>query len=346
MSNSNEVEVPIIRPKWLNITEQPVTAVMASQVLNLAIGSLADGQVRVASLKTGETVKTWIAHNLGIVSSSLSKDQKKLCTTGEDNKLCVWDLENFKKIFEWKNRSWIDQTLWTDQGLYFSSAKKLYKYSMHSGAVDEIETWSYSISAMSLKNQHELGVAGYSRISLYDLTTLKETKRFEWKGQLNSLIFSPKERYAVCASQDLSIHIWDIKKDKDLSMRGFPSKIRNLSFRFDGLYMANCSGPEIIVWDYMEPGPANKKPQVFGPFEKEINFVQYQNKGKTLASFGDDGVILFWRPDLFDDQPLAIAGIRDQSIQAAIWTDDDQHVLTGLHTGYIALYPAPEVNEG
>jgi len=56
-------------------------------------------------------------------------------------------------------------------------------------------------------------------------------------------------------------------------------------------------------------------------------------------------VILFWRPDLFDDQPLAIAGIRDQAITAATWVNNDQEVITGLATGFVACYPSPQVNE-
>jgi WD40 repeat protein len=143
----------------------------------------------------------------------------------------------------------------------------------------------------------------------------------------------------------MTIHIWDLKKNKDLAMRGFPQKILDMSFRNDGLYMANCSGEEIMIWDYMNPGPAGKKPQILGPFEKAIQFCKYQNMGKILASFGQDGVILFWRPDLFDDRPLAIAGIRDQAITQALWTLDDKEVITGLSSGYVACYPSPIVTE-
>ncbi|MFN8792446.1 MAG: WD40 repeat domain-containing protein [Bdellovibrionales bacterium] len=346
MSTANDVEVPIIRPLWLNVTEQPVLKVLTSTALDLAIGLLADGRIRTASLSRGETQRSWSAHALGVLTAAVSPDGRRLATTGEDNQLKIFDLESGDCQFQWKNRGWIDQVLWADQDLIFCGTKKLWRWSAESQQVQILDEWEHSISALSLKNSTELGCAGYSRISLYDLESGKATRRFEWKGQLESLIFSPRERYAVCASQDLSIHIWDLKKDKDLSMRGFPAKIRDLSFRPDGLYMANASGPEVVIWDYMDPGPANKRPQVLGPFEKDIRQVRYQNRGKMLASFGEDGVILFWRPDLFEDRPLAIAGIRDQAIESALWTEDDRHVLTGLQTGYMALYPVPEVQEG
>lgn len=346
MSTDLEVEVPIIRPVWLNITEQPVVKVFTSQALDLAIGALSDGTLRLAKLSSGETVKTIPAHGLGIVNASLSSDGRLLATTGEDNKLKVFDLSNLDVIFEWKNKGWIDNVLWAGSDLYFSGSKSLFKWSHGQTEVKTIETWAHTISALSLKNETELGVVGYSRFTLYDLETEKEIKRFEWKGQLDSLVFSPNERFAVCASNDLTIHIWDLKKDKDLTMRGFSSKIRDMSFRRDGLYVANTSGPEVIVWDYMDPGPANKRPVVLGPFEKESNQSRYQHKGKMLATCGEDGVVLFWRPDLFDDKPIAIAGIRDQAINCALWTADDKFVLTGLQTGYMALYPVPEVREG
>lgn len=345
MSTRSEVEVPIIRPLWLNITEQPVLKTLISQPLDLAIACLADGQIRTAKLSAGETVSTWAAHAMGILNAAVSDDGRLLASTGEDNKLKVFNLESGALVFEWKNRGWIEQILWAEDTLYFSGSKKLFKWKHGSQDVQDMAQWEHSISALTLKNETELGVAGYSRFSIYDLETEQEVRKFEWKGQLDSLLFSPRERYAVCASNDLSIHIWDLKKEKDLSMRGFPSKIRDMSFRPDGLYMANSSGLEVVVWDYMDPGPANKRPQILGPFEKDVNQVRYQHKGKMLATFGEDGVVLFWRPDLFEDQPIAIAGIRDQAITTALWTPDDKAVLTGLQTGYMALYPAPEVQE-
>lgn len=346
MSDTLEVEVPIIRPKWLNITEQPVVKALISSPLDMVIGALSDGSLRLAKLSTGETIQTISAHAMGIVNAALSTNGKFLATTGEDNKLKIFDLSAQSVVFEWKNKGWIDNVLWAGDDLYLTGSKSLFKWSLHTSEVQTVETWAHTISALRLKNESELGVVGYSRFSLYDLEPLKEIKRFEWKGQLDSLIFSPNERYAVCASNDLTIHIWDLKKDKDLTMRGFSTKIRDMSFRSDGLYMANTTGHEVIVWDYMDPGPANKRPQVLGPFEKESSQVRYQHKGKMLATFGEDGVILFWRPDLFDDKPIAIAGIRDQAITSAQWTADDQFVLTGLQTGYMALYPVPEVREG
>lgn len=341
----DDVQIPIIRPRWLSVTHEPVTHLQESQDGESVMAALADGTIRQLNLKTGETLFETSAHAMGILSLSWNANTGLLVTTGEDNILKVWDLTQKTSIFQFKAKTWIEQAKWIHDRLFFSSGKNLYSWQLGKTEPDLMTTWENSISDFILKNETELAVCGYSRLSIYDLEDFKEIQKFDWKGQLFKLTFSPNKRYAVCASNDMSIHIWDLKRNKDLSMRGFVSKIRDMSFRFDGLYMANSSGPEIIIWDYMDPGPAGKKPTILGPLEKDIQFVQYQHQGKTLASFGDDGVVVFWRPDLFDDKPLAIAGIRDQAITAALWTRDDQFVVTGLQTGYVALYPVPEVKD-
>jgi WD40 repeat protein len=341
----DNIEVPIIRPLWLNITNEPVSHLEESAGGDYFIAALASGWIRQIEAKTGETLFEVSAHEMGILSISLSSEKNWLATTGEDNQLKVWDLETKSIVFSYKAKSWIENVKWINDRLFFSHGKTLQHWEMGQAEPSVITTWDHSISDFTLKNDSELAVCGYSRLSVYDLETLKENQNFNWKGQLFKLTFSPNERFAVCASNDLSIHIWDLKRNKDLSMRGFASKIRDLDFRCDGLYMANSSGNEVIIWDYMDPGPANKKPTVLGPLEKDIQFVRYQHKGKILATFGDDGVIIFWRPDLFGEKPLSIAGIRNQSISSALWTRDDRHVVTGLQTGYVALYPVPSVQE-
>lgn len=340
----DNLEIPIIRPKWLSVTTEPVTHMEESFDGEYLAIALADGTIRLIEISSGETLFDTSAHAMGVLSLSLSPAHL-LATTGEDNLLKVWDLKKKEAVFTFKSKAWIENVKWIQDRLFFSQGKNLFYWKMDLAEPKLITTWEHSISDFVLKNDEELAVCGYSRLSVYDLETFEENQKFDWKGQLFKLTFSPNERYAVCASNDLSIHIWDLKKNKDLSMRGFASKIRDLHFRYDGLYMANCSGPEVIVWDYMDPGPANKKPMVLGPLEKEIQFAKYQHQGKILSTFGEDGVIVFWRPDILGDKPIAIAGIRDQAISAALWTRNDQFVATGLKTGYVALYPVPEVND-
>lgn len=343
-----DAEVPIIRPRWLNITEEPVIQLQFSKTKNKVFAGLSDGRVVVMDYESGQTVTTTEAHKMGLLGLQLSPDSEFLSTLGEDNLLKIYQvLPTGPELYkQWKSKTWIEQAVWKNQTLYFSNGKNLYHWVITENEPQLIETWAHSIASLQFNEKEELGVAGYSRFCLYDVEdNFEKIKNFEWKGQLEKLVFSPRDRFAVCASNDLSIHIWDLKKDKDLAMRGFPQKILDMSFRSDGLYMANCSGEEFMIWDYMDPGPAGKKPQVFGPFEKPVQFCKYQNKGKILASFGQDGVVLFWRPDLFDDQPIAIAGIRDQAITAALWTEDDTEVITGLSTGYVACYTSPQVND-
>lgn len=342
----NVAEVPIIRPRWLNITEEPVVSV---QFLNetLVLAGLGNGEVRCLDFENGQTLATLAAHQMGLLGIVTKPQSFEFVTLGEDNRISHLQFLDgqLKPVRSWKSKQWVEQALWVKDDLYFSSGKNLFLWKAGESEPQILETWSHSLSSLKLNNRGELGVVGYSRFTVYDLNDFSQSAHFEWKGSLENLQFCARNRFAACSSNDLSIHIWDLKKNKDLAMRGFPQKILDMSFRSDGLYLANCSGEEVMIWDFMDPGPGGKKPQVLGPFEKNIQLCQYQHKGKMLATFGADGVVLFWRPDLFDDHPIAIAGIRDQAIMSARWSPDDTEVLTGLSTGYVACYPAPQVKD-
>ena len=343
-SLENEVQIPIIRPLWLNITEQPVIEVDQLSSGEWVAG-LADGRIRILSSINGETLLEKQIHQLGLLGFSVHPELSLIATRGEDNLVQILEYANneLKLIKKWKAKQWVDTSLWIDDHLIFSSGKNLYHFNPSKLEPDLIETWANSISSISITKNGDLGVVGYSRLSLYSWPELQVEKTYEWKGSLENLKFCSRNRFAVCSSNDMTLHVWDLKKDKDLAMRGFQHKILDLNFRNDGLYLANASGPEVMIWDFMEPGPSGKRPQVLGPFEKPIQKVIYQPQGKILATFGQDGVILFWRPDLYDDRPLAISGIRDQSILSAQWSRDSLKVVSGLSSGYVACYESPQV---
>ncbi|MFN8847349.1 MAG: WD40 repeat domain-containing protein [Bdellovibrionales bacterium] len=345
-SLENEVQIPIIRPLWLNITEEPVLEV-GQLFTGEWVAGLADGRIRVLDQKNGQTLCELSVHKLGLLGFSLHSTRALVASRGEDNQILILEYANsaLKIQKKWKAKQWIDTSLWVGEDLIFSSGKLLYVWKSNSDEPQLIETWTHSISSLSITRNGEIGVVGYSRLSLYSWPELEVLKSYEWKGSLENLKFCNRNRFAVCSSNDMTLHVWDLKKDKDLAMRGFQHKILDLSFRFDGLYLANASGPEVMIWDFMDPGPSGKKPQVLGPFERPIQKVIYQPKGKILATFGQDGVILFWRPDLFDDRPLAISGIRDQAVVSAEWSLDNSFVVTGLSSGYVACYETPEVTK-
>jgi WD40 repeat protein len=347
MSNlESEVQVPIIRPEWLNITEQPVVEVGQFRTGEWIAG-LADGRIRILKQNNGETLSEIWAHQLGLLGFSVHPVSPFIVTRGEDNQIQILEFKNneIKSIKKWKAKQWVDTALWQDEDLIFSAGKHLYLWKRALSEPQMIETWAHSISSLSKNKNDEIGVAGYSRLSHYSWPELELHKTYEWKGSLENLKFCSRNRFAVCSSNDMTLRVWDLKKDKDLAMRGFQHKILDLSFRSDGLYLVNASGPEVMIWDFMDPGPSGKRPQVLGPFEKFIQKAIYQPKGKTLATFGQDGVILFWRPDLFDDRPLAISGIRDQGVLSAQWSSDSTRVVTGLTSGYVACYEAPTVTK-
>ena len=52
----DDFQVPIIRPKWLNVTTEPVTHLSETFDGKSLVAALADGKIRQIDLISGETV--------------------------------------------------------------------------------------------------------------------------------------------------------------------------------------------------------------------------------------------------------------------------------------------------
>jgi WD40 repeat protein len=182
----------------------------------------------------------------------------------------------------------------------------------------------------------------YGHLKIYQIQSSRQVEDFAWKGSLINLNLCPHKKYVVCGTQEQTIHIWNLKQKKDFEMRGFSQKVKQMSFREDGLQMAHGSGDEVILWDFSGQGPAGKRPVILGPHESKVSEVHFQNHGQLLASAAQDGIILLWSMNS-PNVPVAITGVRDQAITKIQWTADDRYLFAGFATGYVVMIPVPEL---
>ena len=78
----DNMEIPIIRPKWLSITTEPVTHMEESFDGEYLAAALADGHIRQIETASGETLFETNAHAMGVLAISLN-EAHLLATTGD-----------------------------------------------------------------------------------------------------------------------------------------------------------------------------------------------------------------------------------------------------------------------
>lgn len=369
MSAEIESEIPILRPAWLHPTGSRVSALAVHEDGQSCVIGTDDGKVKILEGQTGRMVFQYeaVADVFGVTSVSFSVEENYVAAAFEDGMFRVFNYSNGiqelaektaelsdqslqgELIFEKKfSRQMVEKVQWQRGTLkvFFIVGKACCFFDAEEKELVEFVEAESSITDFALVNFPQFGpvvlLTCYGHLKMYQVSSGRQVEDFQWMGSLINLNVCPNKKYIVCGTQEQTIHIWNIKTRKDFEMRGFPQKVKQSTFREDGLQMAHGSGEEIIVWDFSGQGPAGKRPTVLGPHESRVSEVHFQNQGGLLASAAVDGIILFWKSSQ-PDKPIAITGIRDQEITKFQWSPDDQSLFVGFATGYAVMIPVKDL---
>ena len=132
-------------------------------------------------------------------------------------------------------------------------------------------------------------------LSVYDLGSGKELKRFPGTRQFNHVILSPGNTRLACSSgEDPMVEIRDAESGRNIRTLACPSGVSALAWSGDGKRLATaCYDYHIYVWD-AENG--QQKAALDG-HDIDILSVAFNYEGNLLASSSFDGVIRLWNPD-------------------------------------------------
>lgn len=145
-------------------------------------------------------------------------------------------------------------------------------------------------------DSEELVSACYGQVVFWQPSSSSPKRRFQWKGSMLCLAWSPDGRYVCHGNQDSTVHFWIVATGKELQMSGYPLKVAQLCWDRCSKYLATAGSPQITVWDCSGKGPAGRKPQTLKHHRMPLRAMRYQKDGPLLASGCAGGKIAIWRP--------------------------------------------------
>lgn len=343
MDEAQELDhkIPIIKPTYLIQLDELATSFDHIESRDIFVFGQDDGSIQLVDNRQRTKAQKMQLQKDSIVSVSVAPDASFVATGSNRGELTIVSLSTNKIIHSSKIGLFpIEKLLWSKKGdlLYFSCGKSLFHITLSSFEVFEYESHRSTVTGLKHLNSDLVGTTSYSELRLFENSIKSPYQSFKWKGSLTSLDFSPDERFAVCAAQDMSIHLWDLDQGKDLAMNGFPAKVRSVSFSRSGLKMACDSANYILIWDFSGRGPAGRKPKMSQELPSKIEKVMYSPKDNTLVSLLKDGVILFWDDEQSLDVPLQIGGIKDIQTLSIDWSKDGKSLVTTLENNYAVIY--------
>ena len=329
----------MIKPSWVFETGDHVAAMDCNS--EFVACALSQGEIKLVHLADGKAASTtYRSHEFGATMVKLHGDF--LFTGGEDGIAHVYKVGQPEPIWSSRCKGWIEQAQFSPDGCFlaFSFGKVLRILNLQSLQSFDVQDFFGTISGVDWLNHQVVATSSYKKLSLYNASEQKTVQNFEWPGSLISLFLQPQGDFAVCGSQDQTIHIWNLRNGEDMEMRGFQSKIKSMSFHHQGFKLATADGPQLMIWDFAGKGPAGKRPAMLGEHLTPVTALQFQRQGSILASSSQDGSVFFWEPAQ-GDFPLAIAGVKDQPVRQLLWLTNDLQVLAAHDPGFICCYFSP-----
>lgn len=265
------------------------------------------------------------AHDGGVMDLAVSEDGSRAATVGQDGELALWNLADgqlYRRVVV--ANGWAEHTTWSPGGeqIAVASGRVATVLSSDGERVWTSEDHPSTVSALRWVTDNELATTCYGRVTFFDISSMQESQRLEWKGSLVSLALSPDGNIVACGSQDNSIHFWRRSSGEDSMMSGYPFKPSVLAFSADGLLLATNGNVAITVWSFEGDGPEGTRPEVLKLHALPVSTLAFTRRQRRLASGGRDSGVVVWDLQNSGDGPAVGTALASASVERVYWRPD------------------------
>ncbi|BDC50489.1 hypothetical protein F183_A28050 [Bryobacterales bacterium F-183] len=304
----------------------------------LAVAAVS-GPVHVFDPASGTLAATLRGHAQGTQQLAWNRKGNLLASAGQDGMARIWDVASAHCHATLDcGAPWVERLAWSplEDRLLTAAGRKLRLWDGGGERLREYPDFASTIYDLQWQpGSSHFAVAGYGGIVMYRDGDSTPTKRFDWKGSILRMAYSPDGNFIATGNQDASVHFWYRKSGKDLQMTGYMKKVRELSWDAGSRFLATGGSPPVIIWDCSGKGPAGSTPIQLEAHGRPVSALAYQHQGGLLASGCPGGLVCIWNPRK-STRPLR--QFRTTSaITVVVWSPDDKKLAIGSESSGIFL---------
>lgn len=331
---------PTLAQRWLaNLEDHIIAVAWSPDGSTLAAASIA-GPIVLFDASSGNRKHDWNGHGFGTTHLAWQPNGKLLASTGQDGKVRLWDTQAGKEAIALDaGAAWVERVAWSPRGdiLISAAGKKMRAWNDRGELLRVYPDQPSTIADVSwAPKAREFAVAGYGGVSFFNTDSDEQRTRFDWKGSVLTVAWSPDAKFIAGGAQNCSVHFWYMKSGKDLEMTGYPLKVRELSWDFTSTYLATGGGNLVTVWDCTGKGPAGSTPISLELHEEPLAALAFQSRGPMLASGCEQGILALWFPGSWK-RALTQAKFASGISQLA-WSPSNTRLAVGGDSGAVAVY--------
>ena len=323
--------------EWRIELEDFVSILEIAPSLEQAIAGSLGGDVLLVDTSDGSTFPL-NRHEMGALSAAWSNNGSYVASGGQDGHVHIYNSEGIH-TGTIEMTEWINALAWSPEEsvLAIGSGKRLTIVNTTGEVLFDFQDQPSTVTAIAWSiDGSRVGISAYGGIGWDDVSGPRSgrRKRFDWKGSLLALKVSPDGKWACAGAQDSEVHLWKLWSGKDLSMRGYPSKIEKIAFSDDSRWLAVACLGGLSIWDFSGKGPAGTEPASASEHNNHIEDLAWSPACESIITGGADGRTIIWKTPSRAGQkllPLAIIGTSVATSRVR-WVSEDS-ILVGREDG-------------
>jgi len=310
----------------------------------LAAASIS-GPVKVFAIDTGSCRHRLSGHPPGTLSLAWHPRLPVLASSGQDGKIRLWDGEEGQLLGAFPGGAgWVERAVWHGGGKWLASAAgrrvRMWRHEPAGGLSLWYESPEHASTVADLGwcptgRKPLLASAAYGQMRFWQPDQSEPVRRFEWKGAVLKLVWSPDGRFVATGEQDATIHFWIARTGRDLQMWGYAQKVRELAWDAASRYLATGGGWRVTVWDCGGKGPAGSRPIELDVHPEPVAALAFHPRRPLLASGCGAGVIGLWS---LGRRQLLGKAFLPAGISQLCWSADGGLLAVGTEVGSVAVF--------
>lgn len=203
-------------------------------------------------------------------------------------------------------------------------------------ATKTIEGHSGSVESIAFSPDGKTLASGSydASISLWDLSTGRQSKVFNHTYAVLSVAFSPDGRTLATGSYDKTVGLWDLKTwGKIQTLKGHSESVRSIAFSPDGKTLASGSWDKTVnLWDVA----SGSRIKTLQSHNSSVYSVAFSPDGRTLASGNDDGTVGLW--DIATGSELKTLKLHKARVLYVVFSPDGRTLASGSSDNTVNLW--------
>ena len=325
--------------------DAPLTGVCVERSGQYAAFAGGDGCVRTVALLAPEPpLSVWSLTKGAVLALTADCRELGFLCGADDSAVYQVNTEDKPQELMQLTRSWPDQLVTHPCGLRaVSDGLEVRLLDAEGRPVRVLGEHPSTVAGMAFDGSgRRLAVSHYNGVSLWTLNgPCGEPQRLFHRGSHLNLSWSPDGRFVVTATQEKTLHAWDLVSGRDASLGPCINKVKALSWSADGTWLLASGADTVSGWPFS--GRRGRRlpaaaPRMLGRYSEQLIGKVCANPSFALvaAGYNDGGlelVSLATRP-----QRYSLASASSNPITELVWSPKGDHLLGGDSDGRLFAY--------